>query len=164
VSPRRIRERSVPRQLTVGVILPWADQHHRRTGRWPTYQSGPIAGTNGETWRSVHNALVRRTRGLRDGTTLADLLAKHRKVRNIMNLLPLSIPQILRWAAARFARYGCWPNRKSGRVPGTDETWMRLDNALRKRQRGLAGGSSLRRLPDQVDNQAVSVAGAPGRG
>ena len=28
--------------LTVTSILAWADEHHRRTGKWPTNQSGPV--------------------------------------------------------------------------------------------------------------------------
>src|SRR5690242_6336598 len=41
--------RDLPR-LTEGVILLWATAHQQRTGSWPTEDSGPITGTNGEVW------------------------------------------------------------------------------------------------------------------
>jgi hypothetical protein len=39
--PRRAR-------LTIKQILAWADEHHHRTGRWPSASSGRIPGSNGE--------------------------------------------------------------------------------------------------------------------
>jgi hypothetical protein len=55
--------------------------------------------------------------------------------------------QILAWADAHHKRAGSWPNLNGGRVNGTlDETWRRIDSALRIGLRGLPGGSSLARL------------------
>src|SRR5205807_219734 len=54
---RGVRNRARLDRLTVPRILAWADAHHRRTGRWPSYDSGPIADAPGETWRAVHSAL-----------------------------------------------------------------------------------------------------------
>ncbi|HYE30932.1 MAG TPA: hypothetical protein VEH27_05870 [Methylomirabilota bacterium] len=53
--------------LTVEQILAWADEHHQRTGTWPSPESGAIPGTE-ETWYSVQVALVRARRGMRKGT------------------------------------------------------------------------------------------------
>src|SRR5437870_1611020 len=59
----------------------------------------------------------------------------------------LYIAHILAWADAHCKRSGCWPNLNSGRISGTlDETWRRVDSALRIGLRGLRGGSSLARL------------------
>jgi hypothetical protein len=59
----------------------------------------------------------------------------------------LYISQILRWADAYHKRTGSWPNLNCGRIAGTlDETWRRIDSALRIGLRGLPGGSSLARL------------------
>lgn len=143
---RGVRNRGQLPRLSVRRVLRWADAHRVRTGRWPTPQSGPIAGTNGETWRSVDNALVRGARGLPSGTSLPRLLAKHRRYRNVANLPRLSIKQILRWAKRYSAQHGRWPTIKSGRVAGTSETWARIDDALRRGFRGLPGGSSLARV------------------
>jgi hypothetical protein len=42
---------------------------------------------------------------------------------------------------------GRWPIATDGRVYGAaDETWMRIDNALRAGRRGLPGGDSLAKL------------------
>jgi hypothetical protein len=67
--------------LTEEQILKWADLHHRNTGRWPKYGSGPIADTGGETWASVDSALRLGKRGLPGGASLARLLAEKRADR-----------------------------------------------------------------------------------
>lgn len=143
---RGARNRGHLPRLSVRQVLRWADAHHARTDRWPTSQSGLIAGTNGETWRGVHNCLVRGARGLPGATTLADLLAKERGYRNVAHLPPLSVRRIVRWAGAYLAQHGRWPKRNSGLVPGTRDTWAQLDDALRRGYRGLPGGSSFARV------------------
>ena len=39
--------------LTEEQILHWARAWHERTGRWPTYWSGKVPGSGGETWRGI---------------------------------------------------------------------------------------------------------------
>jgi hypothetical protein len=139
-----------PRQLpelTVTAILAWADAHHARTGRWPTRQSGPIPEAPGETWETVAGALLKGTRTLSGGSSLADLLAQNRGKRNHMDLPRLRVVTILAWADAHWARTGNWPTEKCGPVidaPG--EKWSAVDIALEHGSRGLPGGSSLPRL------------------
>jgi hypothetical protein len=59
----------------------------------------------------------------------------------------LYISYILAWVDAHHKRTGRWPNLNAGRIRGTlDETWRRVDSALRIGLRGLPGGSSLARL------------------
>ena len=43
--------------LTEEQILDWADAHHRRTGKWPSEGSGPIAEAPAETWLAVGTAV-----------------------------------------------------------------------------------------------------------
>jgi hypothetical protein len=63
--------------LRLPDILAWADAHHRRTGRWPTPQAGPVAGAPpGTTWMAVDAALNQGLRGLPGGSTLRRLLAE----------------------------------------------------------------------------------------
>ncbi len=66
-------KRYCPR-LAVNQILLWADAHRRRTGEWPTRNSGPVADVPGETWAAIDGALHVGGRGLRGGTSLADIL------------------------------------------------------------------------------------------
>jgi len=107
--------------------------------------SGQVTGTD-ETWGSINSALVRGGRGLLGGSTLAKLLAQHRGVRNVKDLPPLIIDQILDWADAHKAATDNWPNKNSGQVAGTDETWGSINAALSIGYRGLPVGSSVAKL------------------
>jgi hypothetical protein len=62
--------------LTVHAILGWASAHRRRTGRWPSAASGPIAEAPGETWNGVNLALLAGHRGLPPGGSLSQLLRR----------------------------------------------------------------------------------------
>jgi hypothetical protein len=138
--------KSLP-ELTVQLVLAWADEHLARTGEWPTVRSGAILEAPGETWGAVNAVLVRGSRGLPGGTTLARLLAAERGVRNHMDLPPLLIRQLLAWADAHLQRHGNWPGQGSGVIPEAPEvTWGAVDTALRVGLRGLPGGSSLAEL------------------
>jgi hypothetical protein len=57
-------------ELTKARILSWADRHKRRTGRWPTENSGPIANAPGEVWANINAALMQGLRGLPGGSSL----------------------------------------------------------------------------------------------
>jgi hypothetical protein len=132
---------------TINNILAWADAHHRRTGEWPTQKSGPIPEAPGETWQRVDTALHDGGRGQPGGKSLARLLARKRGVRNIHDLPPLSVGQILLWADRHREQTGDWPNHKSGPIAGTvGESWLTVDESLRRGTRGLPGSSSIARL------------------
>ena len=100
-----------------------------------------------ETWSKIDKALYQGLRGLTSGSSLAQLLAAKRGVRNIQALPDLNIGQILEWVDAHHRRTGRWPPSKGGTVrdaPG--EKWANINAALNQGKRGLAGGSSLPRL------------------
>lgn len=138
-----MRKRLHPEEL----ILEWADAHHERTGDWPSVNSGPIHTALGETWAAVNAALSQGGRSLSSGSSLAKLLAEQRGVRNMADLPPLSIEQILAWADAHQQRTGQWPNVGSGPVEDApDETWRNIQTSLHQGLRGLTGGSSLAQL------------------
>ncbi len=59
---------------------------------------------------------------------------------------PLTIEEILELADEWRKRYGEWPTRDSGEIPGTRDTWGAIDLALQRGGRNLPGGSSLARL------------------
>lgn len=141
---RGVRNIQALPRVTEKQILAWADAYHDRTGAWPKQTSGQVLTTPGETWATLNFALMYGRRGLAGGTTLADLLARHRGVRNHRGLRPLTRAQVLRWIDAHRRRSGKWPHRDSGPIgdaPG--ETWCGVDQALKKGHRGLPGGSSL---------------------
>jgi hypothetical protein len=128
-------------------VLQWADEHRRRTGAWPTAKSGPIPQTGGENWRGIDTALRSGSRGLPTASSLPRFLAQHRGHRNRKQLPPLSPEQVLAWADAHYQRSGTWPHARCGVIgDALGETWLAVDMALRKGQRGLSPGSSLARL------------------
>jgi hypothetical protein len=133
--------------LTEARIVAWAEDYYRRTQGWPNRNSGPIPGTDGDTWRFIDVALRHGHRGLPGGSSLARLLASRCGVRNHKELPKLTESQILSWADAHRRQTGHWPRRASGAVgaaPG--ETWMGVNSALVIGLRGLPGGSSLAQL------------------
>jgi hypothetical protein len=131
-------------RLTLRRVLTWADTYHRRTGSWPTLRSGPIPEAPGETWLGVNSALKVGRRRLRGGSSLAQLLAKHRGVRNPKKLPRLTVRRILGWARAYRRRTGCWPNAASGPIPeAPGETWSNVRAALFTGCRGLPAGLTL---------------------
>jgi hypothetical protein len=133
--------------FTIDQILSWADAHHARTGQWPIASSGPISESPRDKWKAVDTALRRGLRGLDGGSSLAQLLAEQRDVRNRGALLPLTCAQIVTWADAYHACHGRWPQVQSGPIPeAPGETWRGVESALQKGVRGLPGGSSLATL------------------
>jgi len=95
----------------------------------------------------VELALSRGKQGLRGGTTLVQLLAARRGVRNRLALSDLTEQRILAWAEVHQRHTGRWPHYTSGSIaaaPG--ETWAAVDSALFKGIRGLPGGDSLARF------------------
>ncbi len=146
---RRKRNRRQLPPLTIEQILHWADRYHERTRSWPTAHSGSIPGTVGESWLTVDKALRRGRRGLPGGSSLADLLATYRGKRNLpgQHSPPLHLETIRLWAEACRQENGRLPSKGSGAIPAAPgETWLAVDEALRRGGRGLPGGSSLTRL------------------
>ena len=143
---QRLRD-AAPRPLTEQQILHWADTHRKRTGDWPSADSGLVNDVPGETWFNVSQALRLGLRGLPGGSSLAQLLAEQRGVRNKKGLPSLTVEQILQWADSYHARTGCWPGQDSGLVedaPG--ENWANINTSLVQGRRGFTGGSSLSKL------------------
>jgi hypothetical protein len=151
--------------LNTKVILIWSDGHYRRTGKWPTRQSGIVVESPLETWQSINQVLVKGLRGLTAGISLAQLLEKHRGVRNRKNLQPLCTQQILNWADDHHRQTGEWPKRTSGKVfMATFETWSGIEAALQGGIRGLTRGSTLagllathRSVPNRKDRPRLTV-------
>ncbi|MGA2068396.1 MAG: hypothetical protein ABSG86_25710 [Thermoguttaceae bacterium] len=145
----RLRKRRPPRtsRLSITRILGWAGAYHERTGQWPQVISEGVNGAPEETWVAINWALREGRRGLKGGSALARLLARHRGVPNRSARPRLSTEKVLRWASRHHRLTGQWPNGHSGAVTGVAaETWGGIDSALGRGYRGLPGGSSLLRL------------------
>lgn len=67
--------------LSEALVIAWAREHHGRTGKWPTAESGPVHGHDGETWCGIQHALRDGCRGLPGGSSLPQLLAPLRGTR-----------------------------------------------------------------------------------
>jgi hypothetical protein len=149
---RRTRPKATRKpELSVPLILTWADAFHVRYGFWPKEGAPPqtIAGALNEKWKNVDDALRRGLRGLPGGSSLARLLAEHRDVRNSMALPGLTEARIVRWCDTFYRANGRWPRQRDWYSPVEDapaERWMYIDNALQHGRRGLPGGSSLAQL------------------
>ncbi len=133
--------------LTIQQILGWADEHYKRTGKWPNHKSGPVKAAKGEIWAVIDGSLQKGRRGLLGGSSLTRLLSEHRGVRNPKEPPMLTIKQILKWADEHKKWTGEWPTRKSGPVISAyGEPWSAIEAALRNGTRGLPGGSSIAKL------------------
>jgi hypothetical protein len=144
---RGVRNKHNLPRLTPEQILAWADEYHRLTGDWPRQDSPPTGLPVWDTWATIHGALSRGLRGLPGGSSLPRLLEEHRGVRNVSNLPPLTVEQVLAWAEEHRRLTGRWP-RKHSTTEGLPEgeKWSAISTALRNGVRGLPGGSSLARL------------------
>jgi hypothetical protein len=79
---RKFKKRSLRRPtLSVPQILDWADAHYQRTGKWPSGTSGHVLESL-DTWGAINVALNHGGRGLPGHSSLPQLLAKYRGVRN----------------------------------------------------------------------------------
>jgi hypothetical protein len=74
-----VRNRTNLPALTAAQVVSWAKAHQRRTGDWPTGESGAIGGAAGETWHGVDLALRWGYRGLPGGSSLGRLLREYRE-------------------------------------------------------------------------------------
>jgi hypothetical protein len=144
---RPLRFRPAPHRpnLTVAQILNWCDAFRERVGRWPTPANG-ARGLADTTWRALDECLRSGYRGLPPGSSLAQLLFRHRG-RHMQFLPRLTPALILSWADAHHAHTGAWPNQHSGPITAApEESWVAVNTALSVGQRGLPGGSSLAQL------------------
>jgi hypothetical protein len=80
------------------------------------------------------------------GSSLPQLLAQKRGVRNHRALPPFRIKDTLTWARTHRRQTDAWPTPKSGPIAGASENWRTVNNALLIGFRGLPGGSSLAKL------------------
>jgi len=133
-----------PLRLTLEKILAWADAHHAVTGHWPSSAPIAVAEAPDETWETIDIALRRGHRGLKGGTCLELLLAKHRGPRPQGSIARLTADQVLAWAEGHRKATGVWPNRRSGPIAGVPgERWESINLALLHGFRGLPGGLTL---------------------
>jgi hypothetical protein len=91
---RRVRNHMYPPPLTSARILRWAKAPYRRTGKWPTHDSGPVAGVPGETWTTVNSALTQGRRGLPRGQSLYRFLRPYRQALKVSARNGSQLPRV----------------------------------------------------------------------
>jgi hypothetical protein len=97
-----------PAERWSAINVSLAQGHRERTGHWPQLREWrtEISGSGGETWGNVSPGAQQGFGRASAGSSLWDLPTKHRRVRNINNLPPLTTEQILSWADAFRAKHG----------------------------------------------------------
>jgi len=141
-------------KLSEEQILEWMDEHHARTGEWPTKDSGPVQACPSEHWLAIDGNLYKGLRGLPGKTSLARLAIQHRGRIDKRAYTPLTTDAIGEWMQAHTARTGAYPNRRTGTVTDAEsEKWDLLERALVAGYRGLPGGQSLRQLREDLISQ-----------
>jgi hypothetical protein len=140
-----LRERRT--RLTYESILARCDTFYAEYGGWPTEDDKrPVPGHPDESWQNIAAALSGGLKGLPGGSSLPRLLKEYRGRKNLHDQSDLSREEILQWLDQFHAEFGEWPATRGETrpVPGhPDESWGRVDNALKIGFRGLSGGESL---------------------
>ena len=137
------QRRGVPdphrKDLTLDLILMWADAHYARTGCWPNMSSGEIPEAPTYTWDNVNNALNNGNHGLPKLVSLASVLHEHRDRRHRRRPPPLNLDAIEAWARSYVDRFGHRPSHYyGGRVEeAPEETWRSIIDAFKHGKRGL---------------------------
>ena len=72
--------RRYPTNLTVEVILAWADDHFNIYGQFPGRSSGQVHASPEESWSAIYDALAKGTRGLPGGSSLPKIFEDHRGI------------------------------------------------------------------------------------
>ena len=144
---RTVKKTTQLPSLTIQKILEWADDHHKRTGKWPIRKSGTIHLAEGQTWTGIDVALKHGNRGFPGGNSLAKLLSEQRGILNRLVQKTLTIQKILEWADEHKKRTGKLPKQDSGPVQAAKgEKWMNVNAALRLGGRNLPGGRLTREV------------------
>ncbi|WP_280524241.1 DEAD/DEAH box helicase [Legionella cincinnatiensis] len=142
-------EKNLP-DLDIETIKKCMLAHCQRTNTWPNERSGEILELPGETWNRVGSALYRGKRGL-PKSSLATLKESFGE-KNHYNSPKLTIEEIISWIQAYHNETGNWPTDKSGVIAYAPYkiTWCAVNIALKDGLRGLAGGSTLPKLLNEI--------------
>jgi len=148
---RNKRNLSTLPHLSLEQILEWMDEHHDRTGEWPTVESGEVRTCPSEQWSAINSALGNGMRGLPGRSSLVHVAIQYRGRKDLQDFAPLTKNQIADWIEKHAARHGHYPTSNMGAVddvPG--ERWSAINNSLRLGQRTLTGGQSLDKLKQEL--------------
>jgi hypothetical protein len=144
--------------LTEQEILERCDAFYAEYGEYPTTtDKRPVPGYPNETWGAIDGALRNGHRELVGGSSLAELLKRVHNVSDRRCRPLLTEARILESIRDFIRQYGKHPTDETSLpVPGMpDETWKRLEQALKVGTRGLPGASSLARLDKRDEMYAL---------
>jgi hypothetical protein len=138
--------------LTEKIICDWVGKFIEKNKRKPTKSDGIIEFANneykGETWKTINFSLLRGTRGLRGGSSLAKLIQQKFGIRDYCNPPKLSLEMIREWIQKYIIKHNTKPTAKSGIVEFAEDeykgiTWAAIADAMSNGRRGLTGKLSL---------------------
>ena len=135
--------------LAESQILEWADLFYKRNNAWPNQNSESIHEMEGNTWKTIDQALRYSQIGLRRSCGLSRFLGMKRGYvpANGKSMPDISIEDIVEYMLVFWKLHGRWPNYSDGAISeGSPEKWSNLNAALSKGGRGLRSGSSLIKL------------------
>ena len=110
--------------LHIADVLRWADAHYDRTGEWPDKKSGELFDAPSEKWANIDQALRVGHRGFDGGSSLAQLLAKHRDDRYPSAAHLIAELDEIRSAARSTKTFGLDLAADSVRVDRTRPEWL----------------------------------------
>jgi superfamily II DNA or RNA helicase len=163
---RQVDESRIKRpDLTEAQIVEWIKATKDKTGIYPApdhkdvwqFTEDGFELIEGETWRTIEDAIRRGTRGLikPDGSLLASSLSEFKQKHGFIDERNLTVTQIIEWIKATLEKTGklpssmdevVWEKNADGSfeiVKG--ESWKNIDSSLRRKLRGLinADGSPI---------------------
>ena len=148
--------------LDESTIIEWAEDHHRRTGCWPTMSDKEVLAAPVEDWLAIDHALRKGTRGLPGESSLAKLLSDRGLKSTPKHAPRLTYQQILRWADRHKRVKRQYPTAACGLVIGApEESWHAIASALLTGSRGLPTGLSLAGLLEKYRGRRNPVCPPP---
>jgi hypothetical protein len=118
--------------ITIAQLRQTVDAYRlAHAGRFPTTYDGDALP--GLTWERIDSRLREGHRGLPGGTSLSKWLDETYPAER--HQAPFTSTNMRAWVMAHLeANGGTFPHVASGDIPGTNRTWMNVNDALRKRQ------------------------------
>jgi len=147
---RQVRHHLAEKNLSIELIILWAEHHHQETNSWPTYKSGAVLAEPSENWSAIRSNLVAGGRGLPSGLSIEKVLFNELGIVGVRAGKNLTEDLIIKLAKAHFISNDVYPNENSEWVLGGKDSWAAISAALRDGLRGLPGGASLAQLLDKA--------------
>ena len=145
IESRIVRRFRANKMLTEDLIWGWMKLYFITNGKYPSVKTNESPET-GEEWRNIDSSLRIGNRGLRGGSSIAMLKSQRTGVKSVRRTSMLKESIVFRWMKRYCKEKGHWPRQSSMELSPEGSTWCSVNSALQVGVRGLAGGSSLKKL------------------